>query len=36
MAQAVKLAQSADVVIVCVGNNPTGDVTNWAKVARPS
>ena len=31
--QAVKLAQSADVVIVCVGNNPGG---GWAKVAGPS
>jgi beta-glucosidase len=31
--QAVKLAKSADVVIVCVGNNPGG---GWAKVAGPS
>jgi beta-glucosidase len=34
--QAVKLAAASDVVIVCVGNHPTGDVTNWAKVALPS
>ncbi|HEY3763202.1 MAG TPA: glycoside hydrolase family 3 C-terminal domain-containing protein [Verrucomicrobiae bacterium] len=34
--EAVKLARSSDVVIVCVGNHPTGDVTNWAKVALPS
>ena len=33
---AVKIAQASDVVIVCVGNHPTGDVTNWAKVALPS
>jgi beta-glucosidase len=31
--EAVKLAQSADVAIVCVGNNPGG---GWAKVAGPS
>jgi beta-glucosidase len=31
--EAVKLAQSADVAIVCVGNNPGGA---WAKVAGPS
>jgi beta-glucosidase len=34
--EAAKLARSADVAIVCVGNHPTGDVTNWAKVALPS
>ncbi len=34
--QAVKLARAADVVIVCVGNHPTGGITNWAKVALPS
>lgn len=34
--EAVKLAAVSDVVIVCVGNHPTGDVTNWAKVALPS
>ena len=34
--EAVKIAKAADVVIVCVGNHPTGDVTNWAKVALPS
>ena len=34
--EAVKIARAADVVIVCVGNHPTGDVTNWAKVALPS
>ncbi len=34
--QAVKLAAASDVVIVCVGNHPTGDVTNWAKVALSS
>lgn len=34
--EAVRLAKSSDVVIVCVGNHPTGDVTNWAKVALPS
>ena len=33
---AVKIAQASDVVIVCIGNHPTGDVTNWAKVALPS
>jgi beta-glucosidase len=33
---AVRLAKSSDVAIVCVGNHPTGDVTNWAKVALPS
>jgi len=33
---AVKLAKSSDVAIVCVGNHPTGDVTNWGKVALPS
>lgn len=31
-AEAVKLAQAADVAIVCVGNNPGGA---WAKVAGP-
>jgi beta-glucosidase len=31
--QAVKLAQAADVAIVCVGNNPGG---GWAKVEGPS
>jgi beta-glucosidase len=34
--EAVKLAQSSDVAIVCVGNHPNGDVTNWGKVALPS
>jgi len=34
--EAVKIALAADVVIVCVGNHPTGDLTNWAKVALPS
>jgi beta-glucosidase len=34
--EAVKIARAADVVIVCVGNHPNGDVTNWAKVALPS
>ncbi|HEX7569985.1 MAG TPA: glycoside hydrolase family 3 C-terminal domain-containing protein [Verrucomicrobiae bacterium] len=34
--EAVKIARAADVTIVCVGNHPTGDVTNWAKVALPS
>lgn len=34
--EAAKLARSADVAIVCVGNHPTGDVTIWAKVALPS
>jgi beta-glucosidase len=34
--EAVKLAAASDVVIVCVGNHPNGDVTNWAKVALPS
>jgi beta-glucosidase len=34
--EAVKLAAAADVVIICVGNHPNGDVTNWAKVALPS
>ncbi len=34
--EAVKIARAADVVIVCVGNHPTGDLTNWAKVALPS
>jgi beta-glucosidase len=33
---AVRLAKSSDVAIVCVGNHPTGNVTNWAKVALPS
>ncbi len=33
---AVKLARAADVVIVCVGNHPTGGLTNWGKVALPS
>jgi beta-glucosidase len=33
---AVRLARSSDVAIVCVGNHPTGDVTNWGKVALPS
>jgi beta-glucosidase len=33
---AAKLAKSADVAIVCVGNHPTGDVAKWAKVALPS
>ncbi len=33
---AVNLAKASDVAIVCVGNHPTGDVTNWAKVALPS
>ena len=34
--EAVKIAKASDVVIVCVGNHPNGDVTNWAKVALPS
>ena len=34
--EAVKLAKAADVVIVCVGNHPTGGLTNWGKVALPS
>jgi beta-glucosidase len=34
--EAVKLARSSDVVILCVGNHPTGDVTEWGKVALPS
>ncbi len=34
--EAVKFAAASDVVIVCVGNHPNGDVTNWAKVALPS
>jgi beta-glucosidase len=34
--EAVRLAAASDMVIVCVGNHPTGDVTNWAKVALPS
>ena len=34
--EAVKIARAADVAIVCVGNHPTGDVTNWGKVALPS
>jgi beta-glucosidase len=34
--EAVRLAAASDVVIICVGNHPTGDVTNWAKVALPS
>jgi beta-glucosidase len=34
--EAVRIARAADVVIVCVGNHPTGDLTNWAKVALPS
>ncbi len=35
--EAVKLARSADVVIVCVGNHPNGGYDMpWAKVALPS
>jgi beta-glucosidase len=34
--EAVKLARSSDLVILCVGNHPTGDVTDWGKVALPS
>ena len=34
--EAVKIARAADVAIVCVGNHPTGGLTNWGKVALPS
>jgi beta-glucosidase len=34
--EAVRLARSSDVVILCVGNHPTGDVAEWGKVALPS
>ena len=34
--EAVKIARVSDVVVLCVGNHPTGDDTNWAKVALPS
>jgi beta-glucosidase len=34
--EAVKIARSSDVAIVCVGNHPTGGLTNWGKVALPS
>lgn len=34
--EAVKIARASDVVVLCVGNHPTGDDTNWAKVALPS
>jgi beta-glucosidase len=33
---AVKIAKSADVAIVVVGNHPTGDAGSWAMVALPS
>jgi len=34
--EAVTLAKSSDVAIVCVGNHPTGDAKGWAKVKLPS
>ena len=33
---AVAIAKSADVVIVCVGNHPTGDGAGWGKCKVPS
>jgi len=35
VSRAVMAAQQADVVLVCVGNHPTGDA-GWARVTRPS
>jgi beta-glucosidase len=33
---AIAIAKSADVVIVCVGNHPTGDGAGWGKCKTPS
>lgn len=34
LAAAVELARDAEIVVVCVGNHPTGDA-GWAKVTKP-